>query len=76
MKAGDVHPKFPDVVRVSVSEFKATWHDPRDPPCIGCPSFLGEATFDMDCAVDSCGDGYIWFGESVRVINKLHRQDS
>ena len=57
MKEGDEHPDYPDVRRVPVGKT----FEPH--PCVGCPV---PHTPELDC---TCGTGFVWYGEHMRVIN-------
>ena len=74
MKAGDVHPEDPNVVRMhgyTVQYFVET--KGLDGICSGCPV---ELVWDYEqCEGENpCGSGFVWYGEHIAAVNKVRNK--
>lgn len=70
MKAGDIHPQFPDVIRMTIEDRRSATPS-LERLCLGCPAFSA-AVFGLGCFEYECGGGYVWFGEAVKVVNQIN----
>jgi hypothetical protein len=70
MNAGDIHPKYPDVVRVRMA---GMGHH----VCRGCPIDLGtDPEDDSLCGEHPCGTDFVWYSEHIAAVNKVRRRDA